>query len=93
MTITTEQVQGAYRRVFSTQDGLIILNDILGQLGLFNNVHDQIKPECISVANTILSRCGIITPESTGPYMAGIQYAIGLAIANSRTMSDKEETE
>ena len=91
--LSTEQVMAAYSRIFSTQDGIIVLGDILSQLGFFANCPGQIKPECIAVANTILSRCGLLNSVSSEIYLSGISYAINLAIASERMPANEEEND
>lgn len=96
MALNTNDVKAAYSRVFSTGDGQIILADILCQLGYFNNVPESINPKCIAIANTILSRCGVLDSGGTGVYMEGLSYSIGLAMtAGMKKAADdmKEETD
>lgn len=90
---TTRKVQDAYRRVFQTEDGKTILCDILNLLGFFNNVPERINPQCISVGNTILSRCGVIDSGRTGLYMDGLEYAIHMADAAMTYSKDDDEEE
>ena len=79
--LTTQQVMESYSRVFSTQDGKIVLADILSQLGYFSNQPEGIRPECLAVANTLLSRCGLLNSSGAGILMEGIAYSIDLALA------------
>ena len=92
--LTTQQVMASYSRVFSTQDGIIILGDILSQLGYFSNQPSEIRPECIAVANTILSRCGLLNSSSAEIYIDGISHAINTAIAmKSRPVKEDDDNE
>ena len=77
--LTTKQVMESYSRVFCTDDGMIVLSDILSQLRYFANQPSEIHPECIAVANTILSRCGLVSSGGNGVFMEGMSYAINLA--------------
>ena len=95
MALNTQDVMDAYSRVFSTGDGQIILADILCLLGYFSNVPESIDPRCIAIANTILSRCGVLDSRGTGIYMEGLSYSIGLAMAagRQRAADDMKEEE
>ncbi len=87
--IDTQRVMSAYSRIFSTDEGKLVLADILSQLGYFSNMAEGIKPECIAVANTILSRCGLLNSAGAGIFMEGLSYSISLSIA----MKAKPETD
>lgn len=89
--LTERQVKDAYSRVFSTADGMIVLSDILSELRYFSNQPGMIKPECIAVANTILSRCGVFSASGNGVFMEGLGYSINLAQAVRKDMSINEE--
>ncbi len=91
MALSYEQVIEAYQSVFSATDGQIVLSDILSQLGFFSNIPERIKPECIAVANTILSRCGIMNSASNGIYMEGLAYAINTAIAMNAGRREEDD--
>ena len=89
--LTTKDVMRAYSNIFNTYDGQLVLADILSQLGYFSNQPESIKPECIAIANTILSRCGIMNSAGIGIYMEGLAYSIGIAAAGGAVKDTKEE--
>lgn len=91
--ITTAEVMDAYSRIFSTDDGKIVLADILAQLEYFSNTPECIKPECLAVANTILSRLGLLNSMGIGVYMEGISYSINLAIAMRSKPANEEDND
>lgn len=91
--ITTAEVMEAYSRIFSTDDGKIVLADILARLGYFSNTPESIKPECLAVANTILSRLGLLNSSGVGIYMEGISYSINMAIAMKSKPVNEEDND
>ena len=91
--ISASEVLEAYGRIFSTDDGKLVLADILAQLGFFSNTPESIKPECFAVANTILSRLGLLNSGGVGIYMEGISYSINLAMAMKSKQADEEDNE
>lgn len=92
--VTKERLFMAYKQVFGTEDGRIVLSDILSMLGYFANVPERINPQCIAAANTILSRCGIIDAGGNGVMMEGIGYAMNLVtITAEKAEMDKEDTD
>jgi hypothetical protein len=61
-----ETLRRVYLSVFKdTPEGPVVLSDILNELGYFSQDPAIIKPECIAVANIILSKCGIFTANTT----------------------------
>lgn len=91
--ISTAEVMESYSRIFSTDDGKVVLADILAQLGYFSNTPESIKPECLAVANTILSRLGLLNSRGVGVYMEGISYSINLAIAMKSKPVNEEDND
>lgn len=89
--VRPERILEAYRNVFTTEDGQIVLADVLSQLGYFANREECIKPPCIAVANTIISRCGLIGSDGTGLFMEGIGHAIQIAGMNWRYKEEDDE--
>ena len=89
-------MQRAYRHVFESEEGQMVLGDILSELGLFANQPAKIHPECIAVANTILGRLGLyngIGENNVSIYMAGVHEAMHLAEQRTRDFDIKEEDE
>ncbi len=84
--------QRVYRQVFGSDEGQMVLADILSELGFFSNRPEMIHPACIAVANTILGRLGLYNGDNVSIYMSGVQEA--MQIAEQCTVDiDKEEDE
>lgn len=95
MSSTREYIfkQRAYRHVFESEEGQMVLGDILSELGFFANQPAKIHPECIAVANTILGRLGLYNGDNVSIYMAGVHEAMHLAEQRTRDIDIKEEDE
>lgn len=85
--------QRVYRHVFESDEGQMVLGDILSELGLFSNQPALIHPECIAVANTILGRLGLYNNDNVSVYMSGLHEAMHLAEQRTRDIDIKEEGE
>ncbi len=66
------RLQVAYQHVFSGDDGVMVLSDILSQLGYFSNMPERIDPQRIAIANTILSRMNVYDASSVYDYVRSI---------------------
>lgn len=71
----TRQLQEAYRAVFGTKEGEIVLADILSMLGFFSNQVERIDPHGVAVGNTILSRIGVFGSDGCTQYVHHILQA------------------
>lgn len=77
-----KQLMEAYRNVFSSPDGELVLADILSLLGHFANDPEYINVQCIAVSHTILSRIGAYSTKGTRNY---VQKLIEAGLDNSVT--------
>lgn len=64
-----DELTRAYRAVFESQQGEIVLCDILSMLGHFANDPGRINPQCIAVSHTILSRLGAYSADGVRNYV------------------------
>ena len=53
------QARRLFQRVFSTDDGKIVLTNILSNLGYFETDPKQINPDYIAFANRLLNQVGV----------------------------------
>lgn len=66
----------AYRKVFSTAEGQLVLADILNSLGYFD--YSQIESDNLALQNKakeILVKCGILSRESV-PYIIQALFTV-----------------
>lgn len=64
-----KKLQNCYYSVFSSsEDGEVVLCDILSLLGFFSNTGKEREVDGLSVANTILSRLGLFSEEGALEY-------------------------
>ena len=57
-------VRHLFMRVFGSEDGKLVLANILNNLGYFETDERLIKPEYIAFANRLLHDCGINIPQN-----------------------------
>lgn len=62
-------LEKAYRIVFNSPEGELVLADILSMLGHFSNKPESMDPKCLAVSHTILSRLGAYSSEGTRNYV------------------------
>lgn len=67
--LTPRELSVKYQRVFSTEDGVTVLSDILSLLGYFSNQPQYMKAELLAVANTILARANIYDSSNVEDYV------------------------
>lgn len=78
------RLQRAYQTVFKTEEGELVLSDILSMLGFFSNIPERIDPRSISIANTILSRLNVYGESGVGDYVRAM-------LSQARIPEDKED--
>lgn len=66
------KLQRAYQTIFRTDEGELVLSDLLSMLGYFSNIPERIDPKSISIANTILSRLNVYGAGGVGSYVKAI---------------------
>ncbi len=57
--LTARELSIKYQKVFSDEDGVTVLSDILSLLGYFSNQPQYMDPKLLAVANTILARANV----------------------------------
>ena len=62
-------LEKAYRTVFSSPEGELVLADILSMLGHFSNKPESMDARCLAVSHTILSRLGAYSADGTRNYV------------------------
>lgn len=76
-------IRHLFQRVFNTEDGRLVLANILNNLGYFETDPGNIRPEYIAFANRLLHDTGINVPTNW-------QYLMDKMF---ETASDKDITE
>ncbi len=82
--LTPREMSIKYQRVFSTEDGVTVLSDILSLLGYFSNQPQYMDPKLLAVANTILARANIYDGDNVEDY-------VELMIHNAQPKKDEPE--
>lgn len=82
--LTQRELSIKYQNVFSSEDGVTVLADILNFLGYFGNQSRQMSPELLSVANMILSRANVFDTQNVEDY-------VELMITNTRPKEEKDD--
>lgn len=67
--LTPREMSIKYQRVFSTEDGVTVLSDILSLLGYFSNQSQYMDPKLLAVANTILARVNVYDSDNVEDYV------------------------
>lgn len=67
--LTPRELSLKYQRVFSTEDGVTVLSDILSLLGYFSNQPQAMEPKLLAVANTILARANVYDSSNVEDYV------------------------
>lgn len=67
--LTPRELSIKYQTVFSGEDGVTVLSDILSLLGYFSNQPQYMKPELLAVANTILARANVFDSHNVEDYV------------------------
>lgn len=62
----------AYRRVFNTEDGREVLEDILFDLKFFDALENQADATLHNAAKALLFKCGILQDFQTGKLVEGL---------------------
>ena len=82
--LTPRELSLKYQRVFSTEDGVTVLSDILSLLGYFSNQPQAMDPKLLAVANTILARANVYDSRNVEDY-------VGFMIHSAQPKPDDSE--
>lgn len=67
--LTPREMSIKYQNVFSGEDGVTVLSDILSLLGYFSNQPQYMDPKLLAVANTILARANVYDGDNVEDYV------------------------
>ena len=71
------QARRLFQRVFGTEDGKIVLTNILSNLGYFDTDPSAIKPEYIAFANRLLNQVGVNHRDNWGSMVNALMLTSG----------------
>ena len=69
------QARKLFQRVFNTDDGKIVLTNILSNLGYFETDATKINPDYISFANRLLNQVGVNFRSNWGAVVNAMMLA------------------
>lgn len=82
--LTPREMSIKYQNVFSGEDGVTVLSDILSLLGYFSNQPQYMDPKLLAVANTILARANVYDGDNVEDY-------VELMIHNAQPKKEESE--
>lgn len=82
--LTPRELSIRYQMVFSGEDGITVLSDILSLLGYFSNQPQAMDPKLLAVANTILARANVYNSNN-------VEDFVELMIHNAKPKEEEDE--